>query len=164
MSTILEALKKSEQERNDSAVPVLASVTAPEEKKSFWFWLLMALVALVVLVCVYWFASQMSNQQSASTSPNPAPTAEVDAVVTSSRADEGIESQLLSEGFRLADGSRLAEGSRPAEGSRLAEGSVIIAGNTYREGDFYEAGAKVEQILNNVVVLNVRGEQLIVRP
>ncbi|MEL0067242.1 MAG: hypothetical protein VW874_03145 [Gammaproteobacteria bacterium] len=58
MSYILEALKKSEQERNPDKVPDLSThhrAIATEEKSGFpWVWLVIVLV-VINLGALYWF-------------------------------------------------------------------------------------------------------------
>ena len=66
MSYILEALKKSEQERNPDRVPDLSThhehVAQPVQKSFPWIWLVVALVLCNVFV-VYWlFFKQGTNQ------------------------------------------------------------------------------------------------------
>lgn len=156
MSTILEALKKSEQERQPGAVPVLATAQAPDERKPFWFWLSLALVFLLLLAFAAWL---FLNYSAKASSPISQPTAPYSmSVEIAGGSPKDAPSQTAQENQNLPKVDVISYSDNPDR--RF----VIINGATIREGEFFEAGAKVEKILSNVVVLNVRGEQIIVRP
>ncbi|MFT5609178.1 MAG: hypothetical protein ACI9PZ_002997, partial [Parvicella sp.] len=63
MSTILDALRKSEQERKLTKLPTLSDMPAPQEQARWPHWLILGLivlsVGLLVLVFGIWQGSEM---------------------------------------------------------------------------------------------------------
>lgn len=74
MSYILDALKKSEQDRGKGAVPGVQTVHSSslnyhQEKRSVWPWFLVALVAINVAAVIYFIQSKDSIEPVAETQP-----------------------------------------------------------------------------------------------
>jgi hypothetical protein len=161
VSTILDALKKSEQERKQSAVPVLASAQAPEEKKPVWFWLLLFIILVAVVGGLLWLTTaNIGNRNSVS----PV-TAAATQTQSSVNLPKPVELSQAPERLAVdANSGQVPSVDVISYSDDPARRFVIIQGKTLREGDFIGAGVKVEKIMNNVVVLNIRGDSMIVRP
>jgi len=154
MSTILEALKKSEQERRLNNVPTLSDMPAPHEP-SRWPMIILSVGLLVLLVFMFFVVKKVwfDSQENAVASPTQsAPLANYDsestAVVPPDDA-EGREALIV---------NVVSYSQDPAK--RFA----MINSTFFREGEFVDAGVKVEEVRQNEVVLNVRGEKVIRRP
>lgn len=70
MSYILDALKKSEQERSHGAIPGVqtvhsSSINYHQEKSSIWPWLLVALIAINLAAVIYYIQSGSARQDDA---------------------------------------------------------------------------------------------------
>jgi len=162
MSTILDALRKSEQERKLNKLPTLTDMQAPKEPSRWPMYIGLALVlvaiALVVLAYVIWSAK---------------PTA---AVLSNDGAEilalQGESSQTVD--LLTTDSSTLAEGSISSEDSMLvnvisysedpALSFAMVGGKMVREGEFIEPGLKVDKILFDAVIFNARGKKVTRRP
>lgn len=147
MSTILEALKKSEQERRLNEVPTLSDMPVPQETSKWPVILLASLVlllsvALLVLALRWWGPStqsaattlEISNESLSIESPNQAQNADkviVNVVSYSETAGQSF---------------------------------TMINGQLYREGEFIRAGLKVDEIEVDRVILNLRGRRIIRTP
>ena len=169
MSTILEALKKSEEERKVTKVPTLADMPAPHEPQR-WPHVLLFII-LVLLLVLIGFAVKLvlfpSDKQGIvkSVSAPETVSASVDA--------SGVDGQV---GVDDGEGDSEAKPSVSSTNNDVIEVNVVsysdqpekrfvmIGGKLFREGEFVRAGLKVEEVRRDEVVLNQRGEQIIRRP
>ena len=155
MSTILDALKKSEQERKLNKVPTLNDMTAPQEQ-SQWPQRIIIILLLLVLLLIFMFVkgSILDNQLlDGSTSlqsnnivlDNESLSANTSELSTTTASNEIIVNVVS---YAVAPETRF----------------VMINGKMYREGDFIRAGLKVERIKPDSVIINQRGRRLEKKP
>lgn len=148
MSTILDALKKSEQERKLNNIPTLSDMPMPHEASR---WPLTLLVSVVVLLLIIlglvvkqvWFPRSYNNELV------NVPQAHVEAQLDVSNkplTPEGVVVSVVS--YSQTPSKRF----------------IMIDGKLFRENEFVEAGLKVEEIRKNEVVLNFRGKAIVRRP
>lgn len=139
MSTILEALKKSERERKLSDLPTLSDMPAIEEPRPFkWVGLtLLGLAFVSVLAAIIVITFMPSG------TPPP-----------------GASSELLSPADSVAQTTLSVLSYSESANQRFA----IINEKLVREGDFLSTGIKVEEIRFDRVILNVRGERISLQP
>ena len=152
MSTILDALKKSEQERRLNDVPTLSDMPTPNEK-SKWsvavlFLVFLGLVILIGFVVKNAWFSTFSGFATPFTQEEYSNT--VEPSNNEGATDSAVKSSLL-----------INVVSYSSDPSRRF---VMINGDLYREGEFVQAGIKVEEIRQDDVVLNSRGEKIVRRP
>lgn len=158
MSTILDALKKSEQERKKNHIPTLSDMPVPEESARWPLYVIailsLLLACLLGVVIANWYGPNRADEQrlaeqaieSQKVAPqtlpnNPVMTTPNDTRVDASDAD--VANIIL---------NVVSYSEEPNQ--RF----VMLDGKMYRENDFVRAGLKVEQIKPNAVVLNWRGE------
>ena len=152
MSTILDALKKSEQERRLNDVPTLSDMPAPHEK-SKWTTAALFLVFLGVMVLIglvvknAWFSTFSGfatpfTQEERLNEVEPSS----DEVASTDAAKSSLAINVVS--YSSDPDKRF----------------VMINGDLFREGEFVKAGIKVEEIRQDDVVLNSRGEKIVRRP
>jgi len=151
MSTILEALRKSEQERNQNKVPTLNDMTAPTEPSKWPLVLAMAVVllaiALVVLAYVIWSSGEPASDLASSNNH-----AQIDQSVESVNVQEsGIASTEIKQ---LTSVNIVSYSENPELRFAMVNGKMI------REGEFIQPGLKVDEIRTDSVVFNLRGETL----
>ena len=149
MSTILDALKKSEQERKLNRVPTLSDMIAPPEESKGPLVLgvvLCVLAFLILMVTVFlWGKGSVATSSlpvpgAALNSPQTNPlTASVD---TSGTASDDIIVNVIS------------------FSNDLNQRFAMINGKMVREGEFVRAGLQVEEIHMDSVVLNYRGQKI----
>lgn len=152
MSTILDALKKSEQERKLNKLPTLTDMQAPQEP-SRWPKIIAAslsvlVLSIVIASAIYWWQSRGNPRTAQSLKADQPVTAPVMAAETQEpliNADEVV--------VNVVSFSELPE-------QRFA----MVNGKMVREGDFVEAGLLVEKIEMDAVVLNLRGKQFSRKP
>jgi len=154
MSTILEALKKSEQERKLSKIPTLSSMSAPQEASRWPMigFIVLAIVVLIVLgfMGVNWFTKgSLLGQGSLSKDRSSAPIAVTNDTVGTTKPAPGSDEIVVN----------VVSYSEQAE-QRFA----MINGKLFREGEFVRGGLKVEKIRSNEVVLNLRGRRIVRTP
>lgn len=157
MSTILEALKKSEQERKLNKVPTLSNMATPQETSR---WPLVGaivavilLLALIAFLVVNWFSGkgvplQGSENGETQTAPLAVTNDSVgasDATAAANQSDEVV--------VNVVSYSEQAE-----------QRFVMINGKLFREGEFVRGGLKVEAIKQDEVVLNSRGRRIVRKP
>ena len=140
MSTILEALKRSERERKLNDVPKLADMPAIVEPSPF-KWVLLTVsavlaVALITALLVFAFNSQSTTQ----------------VPFTGSTSDLSVRADAL------PDLSVISYSENPSQ--RFA----MINNKLLREGDFLAAGIKVEHILSDQVVIILNGDRIVLKP
>ena len=145
MSTILDALKKSEQERKLNKVPTLSDMPAPQETRAWPTKLLIVIIVLLVMligVLLFQFLNkahledQVTESGRLTATPNP--------IEEESNTDIVVNVVSYSE----------------QEGQSF----VMINGKLFRNGEFVRAGLRVEQIRPDQVVLNLRGRRIIKQP
>lgn len=147
MSTILDALKKSEQERKLNDIPTLSDMPAPQET-SRWPMIVIAVFLFLLLVLVgvllsKWVASNGSPEVSVITNN--------DALIENQQGD-----------ILLADNTTVVSVVSFSEDA--AQRFAIINGSLFRENDYVQAGLKVESILEDSVVLIERGKRINLKP
>ena len=143
MSTILEALKKSEQERKLNSVPTLSDMPAPQEASRWPLWGLFTLLSLLLIVCIFMLIRFW---------PSAEPQAKNAVVISNeSLAERGINSQNSGDGIVV---NVVSYSQTPGQSF------AMINGKMYRENEFIRAGLKIESIEVNKVILNLRGRQI----
>ncbi len=155
MSTILDALKKSEQERKQNEVPKLTDMPPPQESARwplFVIAILSLLLALVLGVLISRWISPMS------TSVEGASITDVSRSLSTST--QGMGEAVTSEN---QDALEIVV-NVVSFSSDPSQRFVILDGKLYRENDFVRAGLKVEEIKANMVVLNSRGQLITKSP
>lgn len=146
MSTILDALKKSEQERKLNNVPTLSDMPTPQETKSWPLVLLfIAILLLSILVALLFFRTQASDQD------------QDVSKVNSSLEVTGKPSALV-----VSDADIVVNVVSYSEQQELS--FVMINGKLFRNGEFVLAGLRVEEIKPDEVVLNLRGKRITRKP
>ena len=145
MSTILDALKKSEQERKLGDIPTLTDMPVPEERRSSsWVWLLgLVVVALLLLITVL-----LMQDRGVALTANEDPNSVVitNETLAAEQADQGLKVNVVS------------------WSENPAQRFVVIDGQLARENEFVRPGLKVELIKKESVVLIDRGSRIEVSP
>lgn len=147
MSTILDALKRSEQERKQNKVPTLSDMPAPAER-SRWPMMLFVLLVAVLLVVLVWLL--LSNK-----------TSEGKEQVVNIN-NESVEAEV-----QLGNGNEPASSIKVDVISYAQDASarfVIVNGKLFREQEFVKAGVKIESILEESVVFIERGKRVTRQP
>jgi len=165
MSTILEALKKSEEERKVTKVPTLADMPAPHEPQR-WPHVLLFII-LVLLLVLIGFAVKLvlfpSDKQGIVKSVSAPET--VSASVGSVDGQVGVgDLEGEAEPSVSPANNDVIEVNVVSYSDQPEKRFVMIGGKLFREGEFVRAGLKVEEVRRDEVVLNQRGEQIIRRP
>ena len=156
MSTILDALKKSEQERKLNKLPTLTDMQAPQEPSRWPKFIAIGLSILVLCIVtastVYWW--QYRNDSTAphhDSRNNPVnESAEPEGETDQAQKSEIMANEVV---VNAVSFSELPE-------RRFA----MVNGKMVREGEFVEAGLMVEKIEMDSVVLNLRGKQFSRKP
>jgi len=142
MSTILEALKKSEKERKLNNLPTLSDMPPPQERSNLPVYLLVVicvlLLTLLVFLGVQWWLAQRAGTEPVAMS-RPVSSIEKDQSVTDG-ADVVVNVVSYS--------------------SDSSQSFVMIDGKMVREKEFVRAGLQVEKIEQNAVILNQRGKRI----
>ena len=145
MSTILEALKKSEQERKQKSVPMLTD-KAPPKESSRWPWVVISIVLLFLTASLVYLFLQLPNSDSNASSTSSADS-QVRVVDADSRAaDIPFTVEVIS------------------WSPDLAKRFAVINGKMTRVGDYLSPGIKVEGITESSVVFNHRGIRKELKP
>ena len=149
MSTILEALKKSEQERKLSDIPKLSDMPAPQETSRWPLVLAISLIILLLLGVSFllyrWVVVTTSEKTTAKTDVLPV-TNESIAETEVIKTDSDIVVNVVS--FSAQVDQRFA----------------MINGKLFRQGEFIQPGLRLEEIRENSVVLNRRGRRIVRKP
>jgi len=153
MSTILDALKKSEQERKLSNIPTLADMPTPQEPSRWqpvllWaiFFLLVVLIGFVIKLAIF----PSSGEHQAGLDGNKVAVIDEQAEVVNSVGAPESSNDIVVSVVSYSD----------VPSKRF----IMLNGKLVREGEFVRAGLKVEEIRQNEVVLNLRGEKITRRP
>jgi len=146
MSTILEALKKSEKERKLNNLPTLSDMPPPQERSSISVLLLATICVLLLLIIavlgLQWWTSQNRTADEAVT-----PRVERVEPVTVAQPEEMQDTNdMVVNVVSYSDDS--------------AQSFAMIDGKMVRENDFVRAGLQVEKIEQNAVILNMRGKRI----
>ena len=155
MSTILEALKKSEQERNAGKIPTLSDMQAPHEPQRWPHMLL--LVVIILLVILIGFAVKFLMFPSKTQVLESQPSGSIQESIQQTEGGETVGSQTGDANQKIVV-SVVSYSDEPQKRFTMIDGKLV------RENEFVRAGLKVEEIRQNEVVLNLRGEQIIRRP
>lgn len=157
MSTILDALRKSEQERRLNSLPRLSDMPAPQEPnpwpKRILIGIIVALVIAAIVVATLWLSSRNKDIESGKTTIELSnDTLSMDS---SSSDSEEIEDptdakQLVVNVISYSEDER--------------QRFVMINGKLFRQGEFINAGLKIDSISKDSVILNQRGRRLERRP
>lgn len=156
MSTILDALRKSEQERRLDKLPTLTDMVAPQELSRWpiYIGLVLVLVATALVVLAYIIWSAKPDTVTVLTSPAVAVNTEAQGSVQASVAnanDAGLSKDPMLVNV-------VSYSSNPALRFAMVNGKLV------REGEFIEPGLKVEEIRADVVVFNSRGAKITRKP
>lgn len=151
MSTILDALKKSEKERKLNNIPTLSDMPAPQEK-SRWPLSLLAVLALGLLIAIAWMLTgslRLSGSQADG-------SAVQDIVISNETVQDAVATvQPAADVNPETVVVNVVSYSEDPE-TRF----VIIGGKLFRENEFVTAGVKVEAIQPDSVILNQRGQRI----
>ena len=142
MSTILEALQKSERERKLNDVPTLTDMPTPEEPSRwplyFGFFIVLVLIALVLVLLL----SKQNAVAPAALEQNVVSNA---TIAQQKKAEESTE--LVVNVVSYSDD--------------IEQRFAMINGKMFRQGDFVKAGLKLVDITKDSVVFNDRGKRLV---
>lgn len=144
MSTILEALKKSEKERKLNAVPTLSDMPVPQES-SRWPLIVIAILSLVLALMIGlllgpWFSAPQADSMAPVDSQNEL------------QGKEPVDTNVLPPSDIIVNVVSYSENPK--------QRFVILDGKMFRENDFVRTGLRVEEIKPSAVVLNLRGESI----
>jgi len=142
MSTILDALKKSEQERKLTQVPTLSTMSAPVEPTRWPMYIIILLLFVLLGLFGYWF---LQNNHP----------------VGQSADEQGADSSLTDDYDRSLSDIVVNVVSYSEQSDRRF---AMINGALYYEGDFIQSGVKVERITQDMVILNHRGQLVNKKP
>lgn len=150
MSTILDALKRSEQERKLNEVPTLSDMPAPQER-SRWPLITVVLLVICLIAVLAWLLLGVNKSDAVSQSAELSSG----AVNTDSNPVFDASIGVTSEPIKL---SVITYAQDPS--ARFA----IINGKKFREGEFVRAGSMIESIQRDSVVLVERGKSITIFP
>ncbi len=155
MSAILDALRKSEQERNQNTVPTLNDMAAPSEPSKWPLFLSIAVVllaiALAVLAYIIWTSADSASDVAVQNRASKA-VAQASSLEQSFDVDE---KDIASAEIKQVTAVNIVSYSENPE-LRFA----MVNGKMVREGEFIQPGLKVDKIRADSVVFNLRGEKL----
>ncbi|MFT4635041.1 MAG: hypothetical protein ACI9OI_000830 [Chitinophagales bacterium] len=156
MSTILDALRKSEQERKLDKLPTLTDMVAPQEPSRWpvYIGLVLVLVATALVVLAYIIWSAKPDTVTVLTSPAVAANTGAQGLVQAPVAN--ADDADLSKDPMLVN--VVSYSSDPALRFAMVNGKLV------REGEFIEPGLKIEEIRADVVVFNSRGAKITRKP
>ena len=145
MSTILDALKKSEQERKLNNIPTLADMPAPEEATR-WPMIIGAVVALLLMLLIIVLIITRTSSNNASVRAVSSTVSSQQSVAQSIDENSEIEVNVVS--YSDEPEARF----------------VMVNGKMFRQGEFVRAGLKVVEITPESVIFNERGERVERKP
>lgn len=147
MSTILDALKKSEQERKLNNVPTLADMPAPEEASRWPVYLGVGMATLFLVSLAVLLTGRPVE-----------PAAQAGAAIV-------LNNQTLAESSsQSADTQPTVVVNVVSYSPQPEQRFVMINGNMYREGEFVRPGLKVLEINEGSVIFNERGRRIEKQP
>lgn len=146
MSTILDALKRSEQERKPNQVPTLLDMPTPQERPRWPLFLLGALLVLLFAVLIWVLLSVKP------------PETQIQSTVVN---NETVNDVSADQEVGVSDSIKVSVISYAQDPSARF---VITNGKLFREGEFVMAGVKVESILQDSVVFIERGKRVTRQP
>lgn len=157
MSTILEALRRSEQERKLNDIPTLSNMRAPQEA-SRWPAIGLMIMGLLLLALVAFLAS---NWFSGRGLLGPG---------SSDQTMPDVPVAVTNETVGVPDVAKPSEESKDivvnvvSYSDQAEQRFAMINGKLFREGEFVRGGLKVEKILPDEVVLVSRGRRIVRKP
>ena len=146
MSTILDALKRSEQERKINKTPTLSDMPAPEER-SRWPLIVLSLLLILLLSGLVWFLLG-----------GKLPAKQVQEIIISNETVGNFSRNQEAGDSESIKVSIISYAQEPS--ARF----VIVNDKLFREGEFVKAGVKIETILPDSVVLLNRGKRITYQP
>ena len=153
MSTILEALKKSEQERKLNKLPTLSDMPAPQEQSRWPHWVILGLivlsVALLVLVFSLWQGAGPVGRDTNAASQGNSIVVDNDSIGGAQKGVDDTDNIVVN----------VVSFSEQAD-----QRFVMINGKMFRENDFVKPGLKVVNIKADSVILNQRGRRMELEP
>lgn len=160
MSTILDALRKSEQERKLNKLPTLTDMVAPQEPSRWPLYVGLALVLLAVVLVVLAYVIWSAKPEVATDVAIGQTVAQTETVQPASVDEKSVDRAIESN----------AGEDRPLKDPMVvnvvsyskdpAYSFAIVNGKMVREGDFVEPGLKLEEIRPDALVLNSRGKKI----
>lgn len=152
MSTILDALKKSERERKLNSLPTLSDMPPPQETSRLPILLLgticaLLLLLLMVVLAQWWFTH--SNSPPAAIERNKLATTTQTTI-----EQDGLQRPVDAQRDVALSIEVVSFSEQPSQ--RF----VMIDGKMVREQEFVQPGVLVEEIQRNAVVLNIRGQRV----
>ena len=158
MSTILDALRKSEQERKLTKLPTLSDMPAPQEQARWPYWIILGLivlsVGLLVLVFGIWQGSEMLG--GTQNSQAQASLSQGNTIVLDNESIGEEATTVLSDDDIVVNVVSFSE--------QANQRFVMINGKLFRENDFIRTGLKVVVIKPDSVILNQRGKRMELEP
>ena len=165
MSTILDALRKSEQERKLNKLPTLVDMAAPREPSRWPIYIGLVLVllasALVLLAYSVRNAKPEAVRSLVGTSNVVAQEFQAERA-DSMRSRGGAQRPLPSDPSAFKDGSLRINVVSYSDDPSLR--FAMVNGKLMREGEFAEPGVMIEKIQLNSVLFNARGKAIVLSP
>ena len=143
MSTILDALKKSEQERKLQNLPTLSDMPVPKEPALWPKVLLLCVFVLLILISVYLFVDWRKSSQESTQKTN---VLEFNNMAESNAVVEDAKQAIVVNVISYSE--------------NIEKRFAMINGQMYRENDFVRPGLQVEKITSSTVTLNERGQRI----
>ena len=151
MSTILDALKKSEQDRKLSELPTLSDMPMPQEQSRLSGLMVGLLVLVIVLLSFLIWALFFDD-----TTPN-----DKDQIVLS---NDTIREQQTLVDSKTGEPTEQILVNVVSYSQDPAQRFVMVNGKLFREQEFVRTGLKVEEITQDSVVFNLRGKRIERKP
>lgn len=155
MSAILDALRKSEQERNQNKVPTLNDMPAPSEPRK---WLLLLSVAVLLLAVALAALAYVIWSSGDSAEETVSQLAFTNVAAPASESDQS--SDIQGKDIASAEVKQLTAVNIVSYSENPELRFAMINGKMVREGEFIRPGLKVDKIRADSVVFNLRGEKL----
>jgi len=162
MSTILDALKKSEQERKLNQLPTLSDIPAPQEPARWPQWVIIALL-LVLVIVLAWIGLKFTATDGAGRLQANSSTIVLDNQslgVSANNSDAANSGVLQPESTTTNNANDGILVNVVSYSEQADQRFAMINGKMYRENEFVRKGLKVVAIEPNKVVLNLRGRRI----
>lgn len=163
MSSILDALEKSERERNHDAVPQYHNMQPPEEKSRRWLWLLLAIALVLLLLAVFFAARYWTPLSQQNGIANPASNA-----ASTKQSNTGAPTVVENTPGVVYDYSNLPQTEQDAlpqlrinvvsVSADPKRSFVMLGEKLYREGDTVAQGTRLVTIQKDHVVMSHNGK------